>query len=190
MGDRWEQDVSLDDQLSRSKMSEYANEHLTEQQKAIMAERIEQAENRVMSRTAWRIECTLREFASPQPLNCWFDYPVHRVDEIGILKDMEVEQAQPPWQKGARKSKSSRQKKVDKNVERFTSAVNNAKAGEPVTMTDVIDYLSPPAKIDESGQQLPREMLARATAERWMKKAGFKIDKNTHHIVPDDESPK
>ena len=31
--------------------------------------------------TAWRIECTLREFAAPDPLHAWFRYPVHVQDE-------------------------------------------------------------------------------------------------------------
>ena len=190
LGGTWVDDMSIDDQFSRKKLMTYAAEHLPAKEHEELSARIAESERLAMSKTAWRIECTLREFASPPPLNCWFDYPIHRVDEVGILKDMEVEQAQPSWKKGAQRSKSSRQKKVDKNVERFASAVNNAKVGEPVTLSDVINYLSPPAQIDESGQQLPRELIPRATAERWMKKAGYKIDKNTHYIVLDEDSPK
>ncbi len=30
--------------------------------------------------TAWRMECSLREFANFAPVNFWFEYPIHRVD--------------------------------------------------------------------------------------------------------------
>ena len=35
--------------------------------------------------TAWRLECSLREFPNFKPRNFWFEYPIHRVDEQGIL---------------------------------------------------------------------------------------------------------
>ena len=31
--------------------------------------------------SAWRMEFTLREFAQHEPVNFWYDYPVHRLDE-------------------------------------------------------------------------------------------------------------
>ena len=39
--------------------------------------------------TAWRVEMTLREFAKPQQTDIWFDYPVHRADNAGRLKDLQ-----------------------------------------------------------------------------------------------------
>lgn len=39
--------------------------------------------------TAWRVEGTLREFPPFKPRNIFFDYPVHRIDEEGILDDAE-----------------------------------------------------------------------------------------------------
>ncbi len=35
--------------------------------------------------TAWRLESSLREFANIKPVNFWFDYPIHYVDEKGLL---------------------------------------------------------------------------------------------------------
>lgn len=37
------------------------------------------------SATAWRLESNLREFRSFNPVNIWFEYPIHRVDEAGRL---------------------------------------------------------------------------------------------------------
>lgn len=36
--------------------------------------------------TAWRIAGTLREFPSFEPVNIWFDYPIHLKDESGVLQ--------------------------------------------------------------------------------------------------------
>lgn len=35
--------------------------------------------------TAWRMEFSLREFKNPQPINLWFEYPLHKLDETGEL---------------------------------------------------------------------------------------------------------
>lgn len=37
-------------------------------------------------RTAWRIEATLREFKTWEPINVWFDFPRHLPDEDGDLE--------------------------------------------------------------------------------------------------------
>ena len=42
-------------------------------------------ENDASSATAWRLESSLREFASFRPVNFWFEYPIHRVEETGKL---------------------------------------------------------------------------------------------------------
>ena len=34
--------------------------------------------------TAWRLECSLREFANFTPINFWFEYPLHRVDQENL----------------------------------------------------------------------------------------------------------
>lgn len=35
--------------------------------------------------TAWRLESSLREFANIKPVNFWFEYPIHRVDDMNLL---------------------------------------------------------------------------------------------------------
>lgn len=39
----------------------------------------------VLTSTAWRLESSLREFPNFKPVNFWFEYPIHRVDDKGIL---------------------------------------------------------------------------------------------------------
>ena len=38
--------------------------------------------------SAWRLEGSLREFENFTPVNFWFEYPIHRVDDKGILGAM------------------------------------------------------------------------------------------------------
>jgi len=39
----------------------------------------------VMTSTAWRLESSLREFQNFKPVNFWFEYPIHRIDDTGVL---------------------------------------------------------------------------------------------------------
>ena len=73
---------------------------------------IHEAEKSVATKTAWRIEGTLREFPKFPPLNLWFDYPVHYVDNVGSLGDICPENEKTPWQKG----KEARKKQGEKQI--------------------------------------------------------------------------
>lgn len=77
-----------DDVLSRSRMLTIAKEKLgLADLRAIDAE-VAAAEKKADGMTAWRIEGTLREFARFEPVNLWFDYPVHKPD-TGLLEDLQ-----------------------------------------------------------------------------------------------------
>lgn len=77
-----------DDALSKSRMLTIAKEKLgLADLRAIDAE-VAAAQKKADSMTAWRIEGTLREFASFAPVNLWFDYPVHKLDS-GLLEDLQ-----------------------------------------------------------------------------------------------------
>lgn len=77
-----------DDALSKSRMLTIAKEKLgLADLRAIDAE-VAAAQKKADSMTAWRIEGTLREFASFAPVNLWFDYPVHKLDS-GLLENLQ-----------------------------------------------------------------------------------------------------
>lgn len=79
-----------DDALSKSRMLTIAKEKLgLADLRAIDAE-VAAAQKKADSMTAWRIEGTLREFASFAPVNLWFDYPVHKLDG-GLLEDLQLD---------------------------------------------------------------------------------------------------
>ena len=77
-----------DDTMSRSRMLAIAKECLPLPDLRRLDADIEAATRRALAQTAWRIEGTLREFARFDPVNLWFDYPVHKLD-TGLLEDLQ-----------------------------------------------------------------------------------------------------
>lgn len=94
----WKEEVSQDDRLSPSAMQDFATGRLNFDQVSKMTELITKEQINQSHVTAWRIEGTLREFPSFKPLNFWFDYPVHKADESGVLGDIQPEN-NDPWEK-------------------------------------------------------------------------------------------
>ena len=81
---------SQDDALSRTRMLDICREQLSLADRRQLDADIEAATRRALAQTAWRIEGTLREFARFDPVNLWFDYPVHKLD-TGLLEDLQPE---------------------------------------------------------------------------------------------------
>ena len=104
-----------DDQCSEKQMLAICRMNLKAVYEEIIKE-VAEVRKQVQWRTAWRIEGTLREFPKFEPVNLWFDYPVHRVDHIGVLKDVVPEDAQPAWQKAIAKRKDPEVKKKERKT--------------------------------------------------------------------------
>lgn len=107
-----------DDALSKSRMMTIAKEKLgLADLRAIDAE-VAAAQKKADSMTAWRIEGTLREFASFAPVNLWFDYPVHKLDS-GLLEDLQPDSdfrtlgAKGASRRWGDRSKQSKDKKAE-----------------------------------------------------------------------------
>ena len=116
--DTWSEDVSQDDLCSASEMQKIAHRILTKPQEAAIQPRVAAARAKAESRTAWRIEGTLREFAPFKPKHVWFDYPVHKDDATGVLGDLAADGEGAPWQKGGKK-KSAVQQRLDRQKKRL-----------------------------------------------------------------------
>ena len=87
--------------------------------------------------TAWRIEGTLREFKPFKPLNVWFEYPIHKLDDSGELENLTPDCDKAPWQKG---QETQRKRKEAKKAQ-LESAYNACLINGQVTVADMAEYL-------------------------------------------------
>ena len=91
--------ASQDDLCSETQMLALCREYLENNAYECVIEDVGKVRKEVESRSAWRIEGTLREFPKFAPVNLWFKYPVHDIDNIGVLKDIAVDDGMPTWKK-------------------------------------------------------------------------------------------
>ena len=156
---KWQDDLSQDDLLSSTQMLSYCEAHLDKWQKIALDKQITAAKAEVQARTAWRIEGTLREFPKFEPVNMWFDYPVHRIDQVGSLKDLQLEDDKPAWQK---KQKSPEERKKDKEDSlRLAFEANDLDGNGSVKISDLVTYmgvtLNTVKKYVDSSKEFKRE---------------------------------
>lgn len=95
---------------------------------------------RIAGRTAWRIDGTLREFRKFPPVNLWFDYPTHRVDDTGKLKDAAAEGENPSWQKNFNKKKDPEEAKEERK-ESIENAFEACAIDGKATVNELAEYL-------------------------------------------------
>jgi hypothetical protein len=129
-----------DDLVTPSKMLEITHKYLHPKSYPLMLEDIERAKQAIKNRTAWRIEGTLREFPKFEPLNLWFDYPIHRADEVGVLKDCGYEgDGVPNWQRNFSKKKTNKERQEERkdSIETIFNACN---VDGKVTVTNLAEY--------------------------------------------------
>lgn len=163
--------VSQDDRVTPSRMLDIAHGALHPNSYRLMNEDIERAKATLGNRTAWRIEGTLREFASFKPLNLWFDYPVHISDTDGVLQDAAYEGEIVPQKKAAKARKKQAEEQRLNSAEQFTNAYNELYIDEPPTMQEIATLLTKPIN----------------TVRDWAKRAGYKVDRSTGKVVSNTE---
>lgn len=162
--ENWEDKISQDDMCNASKLLAACQKGLLS---SVMCKVVEEeagaAREAVKRRSAWRIEGTLREFERFKPVNLWFDYPVHHVDFVGSLADIEAEGKTEGWQKGSKSNhENAKKRKVDRNASLENAIASSDMDGKPTTKT-VAEYLS----------------IEAATVRKWIREhGGFYIDKN------------
>lgn len=167
----WDEEVSQDDLCSESATLAACKRLLQPKVYTDMQGAIEHARTLVRQRTAWRIEGTLREFPKFEPVNLWFNYPVHYVDTVGSLKDIETDGEQQPWKKATdKRKKSAASKKRDLNVELINAVIEykNLNFGNAPTAKDLANH---------TGINL------RTVQDRIKKHPTLLIDKNNNNVI-------
>ncbi len=141
----WQEDLSQDDLCSSTQMLDYCKTHLDKWQMKALERQLEAARGHVKAMTAWRIEGTLREFPKFAPVNLWFDYPIHRIDQVGSLQDIQPEDEKPVWQKAMEKRKSPEQKKKERK-QSIETAFEACGVDEIVTVQAMAEYMGTSGK--------------------------------------------
>lgn len=138
---KWQEDLSQDDLLNSNVMLNYCENKLDRWQFKTLQGQVEAARNRVRNLSAWRIEGTLREFPKFEPVNLWFSYPIHKVDEVGSLKDIQPDAELPPWKKGTESNKKNAKDRKAERRKAVEAALEGSNFGDEPSVDDVADYL-------------------------------------------------
>ena len=85
--------------------------------------------------TAWRLECSLREFRNFEPRNFWFEYPIHRVDDANLREAYAEGSPLANLQKSGKRT-SARERK-----ERLDTAFDICAENGYTRVSDMAEYL-------------------------------------------------
>lgn len=138
--DRWEDHVSQDDMCSAVQMKKACDSHLEGIQAREAEAAVRMAEKQAESLTAWRIEGTLREFPKFAPVNLWFDYPAHSLDQSGVLQDVQPDGDQVSWKRNFKKKKTPEDRKKEKK-ESVEMAYGACSIDGKVTLGALSEYM-------------------------------------------------
>lgn len=132
--------ASQDDLRSETQMLALCREYLENDAYECVIEDVGKARKTVESRSAWRIEGTLREFPKFAPVNLWFKYPVHNIDNIGVLKDIAVDDGMPTWKKNFAKKKTDAERKNERKNS-LETAFEACGIDDKVTVKAMAEYM-------------------------------------------------
>ena len=134
--------VSQDDAQSAAKLREIAAAKLPKPALERAVEEAQAERSAADTLTGCRVEGTLREFPKFKPVNCWFRYPVHIVDDTGILSDIAplVNSKNSPWTKNFDKKKSNA-KRAQERKESIMTAFEYCNVDGKATIKELSEYL-------------------------------------------------
>lgn len=88
--------------------------------------------------TAWRMECSLREFRNFKPFEFWFEWPVHRLDTEGMLRELP---SQGTLEAGRLKNPFSKTREAANDEFRDAFDACNVDGYSSVPVEDIAAYL-------------------------------------------------
>ena len=116
--------------------------------------------------TAWRLESNLREFVNIEPVNFWFEHPVHRIDNSDELGSIPAVGSM-----AANLSRSSKRTTVEERKAALDTAYNICSINPPVKIKDIVEYT-------ELNEKTIRRYLAEFSDNYWIEN-GVVGKKNT-----------
>ena len=137
----FEDEASDDDRCNEKDMLAICRRTLRKDCYEAIIKEVAEIRERAKERTAWRLEGTLREFPKFSPVNMWFEYPIHAVDQVGVLKDIQPEEEKPAWQRAMEKRKDPADKKKER-LKALDMAYDALKIDGEVTIKDLEEYFT------------------------------------------------
>lgn len=135
-----EDELSQDDLCVQREVIDASKRLLNSKDYNLLDIKINNVREQITTITAWRIEGTLREFPKFNPVNLWFDYPVHQVDNSGVLKDIDTNEQAQSWKKNFPKKKDPEQAKRERK-EAVETAFSMCGIDEKVTVKAMAEYM-------------------------------------------------
>ena len=130
-----------DDACSKTQMLAICKEQLSAADLRMLDVDIAARTKKALACTAWRIEGTLREFGRFEPVDLWFDYPIHRLD-TGLLEDLQPESDYKALgARGAAKRWGDREKVDRSKSAELSNAFEACTIDGEVTLYAMADYL-------------------------------------------------
>lgn len=152
----YQQHVSLDDLQSRAQMQKHFEQAIDDVLvRAPYVDAMKEAVHAIEISTAWRVEGTLREFAKFPPVNMWFSYPVHSIDDTGVLADIQLDASEPNWKKAQKKKKSKEENLKERNQKLETAYSALFDGMTPVSVEEIREYLG--VKTEKTVENYVRE---------------------------------
>lgn len=143
--DYYKQEITLDDLESRYQMQQHFDKaipYIMDRQPYL--NQVKKVTRAIEISSGWRIEGTLREFPKVKPTNVWFSYPVHHVDDSGVLADIsldDVNSKNSPWKKNFEKKDTGKIRET--KAQKVESAIQALYDGiKPVKIDNLIEYFS------------------------------------------------
>lgn len=118
----WKEEIGPDDRMSLPTLTGMCKAHLLSVDLSRIRELINQSQNAATQKTAWRIDGILREFPKFDPVNIWFNYPIHEVDVDGLLADVNPEEEKTPYQRMLEAKKKQSEKDNAEKISQFAIA--------------------------------------------------------------------
>lgn len=139
-----DEEVSQDDLESSYNMEKIAENKLSKNTLALARAEFQEERKSIKTRSAWRIEGTLREFPRFSPINCWFNYPIHQIDDTGVLSDIDSSSQMNSKNSNYKKNfgnKKSAEERKNERKESLEVAFSAVQENSQASIEDLASYI-------------------------------------------------
>lgn len=179
------------DPESEAQLLTYAETRLSQKAWETLQAAIQDAADRASRVTAWRIAATLREFPTPPEKDLFFHYPLHTLDQSGILRGIRPDidlfgRTLHQSEKSDPRAKAAREEEERKKLEDAYTLLAGRKAPDPdgtvrVRLSDLVEHAE---------ELFQRTYTSKGLRKKLLKSGAFTIENSILHPVSPAETDK